>query len=313
MSSAQAFYFLLHSSMSHSKYSWKREYLKLSLGGKRDRLEKVVEYEDKTIYRPTGLGFGLPFGIVRSSKLEYTQALLRFRQDATARKRQAELEREQRQLTEKKMGGLRGLGPAKPASMPVAMVADTVPAAGLFDDFTIVDTEFQGEYLLEVAAIRYKNWVEVDRYVSFVRFTDWLFPRTTELTGITEAQVKRAPLESKVLDDFITLAQGSLLIAHNLSADRSKFEAACMRQGRAMLANKWFCTLALARARRPKGSKCGLTDLCELFKFGNQGAHRALSDVERTFKVLRHFHLEQPLLSLDPKAKAAAQSQLFAA
>lgn len=316
MSSAQAFYFLLHSSMSHSKYSWKREYLKLTLGGKRDRLESVVEYEDKTMFRPAGLGFGLPFGVQRSTKLEYTKALLRFRQDSTKRKQQAAFEREQRKLAQEKLNGIRGLASA-PKTAPLLVVTtpdpEPEPSTGLFDDFTIIDTEYQGDFMLELAAIRYKNWQEVDRYQSFVRFTDWLWPKTTELTTITEQQVRRATPETAVLQRFITLAGDSLLIAHNVGADRSKLQHACMRQGREMLPNKWFCTLQLARARSAKGAKCGLTDLCDRLKFSNQGAHRAMSDVERTFKVLRHFHLEQPLLSLDPKAKAAAQSQLFAA
>jgi DNA polymerase III epsilon subunit-like protein len=310
MKSAPAFYFLLHEAMSNTKYSWRREYLKLTAS----KLSRVVEYEDKTMYQPASPKLGLPWGVVPSNRAEYAAALLRFRKDAAERRQQAEVEKEARKLADKKLNGIRGLGPApQPHPMRVATTPALVPSTALFDDFTIVDTEYQGEHLLEVAAIRYKNWQEVDRYVSFVRFTQWIFPLISEKTGITESDVNRAPLESKVLQAFLTLAGDSLLIAHNIGADRSKFEAACKRQGMPMLTNKWFCTLALARARRPKGAKCGLTELCDLFKFGNQGAHRALSDVERTYKVLRHFHQEQPLLSLDPKAKAAAQSNLFAA
>jgi DNA polymerase III epsilon subunit-like protein len=313
MSSAQAFYFLLHSSMSHSKYSWKREYLKLTLGGKRDRLESVIEYEDKTIYRPTQLSFGLPYGCQRITKLDYTQALLRFRKDANERKRQAELDKAARKLSEQKLNGIRGLAAtAKPANLRVTTTPELAPAAGLFDDFTIVDTEYQGDYLLEVAAIRYKNWVEVDRYESFVHFTEWLWPKTTELTGITARHLAKGTPEAKVLQAFAKLAEGSLVIAHNIGADRSKFEKACMRQGLEMLPNKWFCTLALARARLPKGTKCGLTELCDRFKFGNKGAHRAMSDVERTLKVLLHFYQEDPITTLEPKARKAAPT-LFAA
>lgn len=311
--SMQAFYFLLHSSMSHSKYSWKREYLKLTLGGKRDRLECVVEYEDNTIYRPTGLGFGLPFGIVRSTKLEYTQALLRFRQDATKRKQQAEADKEARKLADKKLVGLRGLGPAP--QLPALRVTTTEPAptTGLFDDFTIIDTEYQHDVLLEVAAIRYKNWQPVEEYVSFVRYMGWVSPFTTQHTNITEANVRGGTAEKTVLEELKRLAGDSLLIAHNIGADRSQLEKASARQGLATLPNKWFCTMALARAREPKGAKCGLTDLCDRYRFGNVNAHRALSDVKRTFLMLRHYHQQYPLLSLDPKAKAAAQSQLFAA
>jgi hypothetical protein len=189
MSSQHTFYFLLQETMNNSKYSWRREYLKLTLGGKRDKLEKVVEYEDKTIYRPTGLAFGLPYQVRRSTKLEYTQALLRFRKDAADRKRLAELEKQLRKDADKKLNGVRGMDfPTKPmpAPVPVAMVASMVPAAGLFDDFVVVDTEYQGNFLLEVAAQRYINWQPAGKtFKSYVRFTDWLWPKTTEVTGIT--------------------------------------------------------------------------------------------------------------------------------
>jgi DNA polymerase III epsilon subunit-like protein len=315
MSSPQAYYFLLQETMNHSKYSWRREYLKLTLGGKRDKLEKVVEYEDKTIYRPTGLAFGLPYQVRRSTKLEYTQALLRYRKDAADRKRLAELEKQLRKEADKKLNGVRGMDhPAKPMPAPVTMVADTVPAGGLFADFVVVDTEYQGKFLLEVAAQRYTNWQPVGKpFKSYVRFTDWLWPKTTEVTGITAYDVERAPTEAKVLADFLAYVGTSLLVAHNIGADRSKFEEARLRQRYPEpIPNLWFCTLALARARLPKSTPCGLGELCQRFGFSRHGAHQALRDVEMCFQVLRHFHQEAPITSLDPKARKAAPT-LFAA
>jgi DNA polymerase III epsilon subunit-like protein len=309
MKSAPAFYFLLHENMTHTKYSWRREYLKLTAS----KVSRVVEYEDKTLYRPASPKLGLPWGVVPSTRAEYAAALLRFRKDAAERKLQLEQEREQRQLAEKKLNGLRGMDTLKPAPLHVATTPAPVPGAALFDDFTIVDTEYQGEFLLEVAAIRYKNWQPVGQaLVSYVRCTEWIWPKTTQLTGITQEMVRNAPEEVDVLRAFMQLAEGSLLIAHNVGADRSKLEAASKRAGEP-LPNSWFCTLALARARLPKGTKCGLGELVERFGFSRRGHHQALADVQMCFQVLRHFHQEQPLLSLDPKAQAAAQSTLFAA
>ncbi|MGI4862406.1 MAG: 3'-5' exonuclease [Janthinobacterium lividum] len=302
--------------MSHSKYSWRREYLKLTLGGKRDRLEKVVECEDKTIYRPTGLEFGLPYYTRRSSKLEYTQALLRYRKDAAERKRAADADKAARKLADQKLNGIRGMAGPRPmvqvAAVPVH-VATPVQEADLFGDFTIVDTEYQDKHLLEVAAIRYKNWQPVGQLVSYVRFREWVTPRTTELTGITAEVLYNAPHEKAVLQAFVQLAEGSLLIAHNIGADRSQLERARQRQGaEGELPNRWFCTMKLARARLPKSTPCGLGELCQRFGFSRHGAHQALRDVEMCFQVLRHFHQEDPILSLDPKARKAAP-QLFPA
>jgi DNA polymerase-3 subunit epsilon len=313
MSSTQAFYFLLHETTNSSSYSWRREYLKLSLG-KVCRLEKVVEYENKTIYRPTGLAFGLPFGVKLSSKLEYTQALLRYRKDAAVRKRLAEIEKEQRKLADKKLNGIRGLGPA-PQLPPlrVSTTPELVSGTGLFDDFTIVDTEYQDKQLLEIAAIRYKNWEPVGQLVSYVRFREWLAPRITQLTGITAEMLYNAPQEREVLQAFLKLAEGSLLVAHNIGADRSQIERARQRQGaEGELPNLWFCTMKLARARLPKSTPCGLGELCDRFGFSRRGHHQALTDVQMCFQVLRHFYQEDPITTLDPKARKAAPT-LFAA
>jgi DNA polymerase-3 subunit epsilon len=313
MSSKPALYLLHTSTLNREKCSWRREYFKLTLTGK---LTSVSETEDKIFLFTRYPKLWLPAGCVLTTRAEYAAALLRFRKVDTERKRLAELEKAARKQADKKLNGIRGMGPARqaPAPVTVAMVADTVPAAGLFDDFVVVDTEYQGAFLLEVAAIRYKNWQPVGKpFKSYVRFTDWLWPKTTEVTGITADDVARAPTEAKVLADFLAFAGTSLLVAHNIGADRSKFEAARIRQRYPEpLPNLWFCTLALARTRLPKSTPCGLGELCLRFGFSRHGAHQALRDVEMCFQVLRHFHQEDPITTLDPKARKAAPT-LFAA
>ena len=95
MSSTPAFYFLLHETLSNEKYSWKREYLKLSATRRgKLRLESVVEYESKVMYRPAYPKLGLPWGVVASTRAEYAAALLRFRKAEAIRQQQLNLEKE---------------------------------------------------------------------------------------------------------------------------------------------------------------------------------------------------------------------------
>jgi hypothetical protein len=91
-----------------------------------------------------------------------------------------------------------GFTPNLPAPPPAPVV---VPAAGLLDDFTVLDLEFQnpGGILLEVAAIRYVNWQPVGQYVSFVRFRGELNFHVAKLTGIMRDDVWNAPEEKAVL------------------------------------------------------------------------------------------------------------------
>ncbi|MGI4736304.1 MAG: 3'-5' exonuclease [Janthinobacterium lividum] len=192
-------------------------------------------------------------------------------------------------------------GPFVPALSAPPTPALAVEASGLLDDFTVLDLEFQPKpsALLELAAIRYVNWQPVGKVVSFVQCRQELNPHVARLTGITRADVFNAPPEKAVLQAFFKLAEGSVLVAHNIAADRNQLEAARTRCGATKpLANPWLCTLALAKTRRSKGAACGLGELCLDFGINAVGAHRALRDVEMCFQVLRHFQQQQPITEL---------------
>jgi DNA polymerase III alpha subunit (gram-positive type) len=207
-------------------------------------------------------------------------------------------------------------GPFTPA-LPALAAEPSQVAAGLLDDFTVLDLEFQPKpsALLELAAIRYVNWQPVGKVVSFVQCRQELNPHVAKLTGITRSDVFNAPPEKAVLQAFFKLAENSVLVCHNIGADRNQLEAARTRCGAtAPLANQWLCTLALAKTRRSKGAACGLGELCLDFGINALGAHRALRDVEMCFQVLREFHKQQPITELitsTAKPKAAGQGQLF--
>jgi DNA polymerase III epsilon subunit-like protein len=312
MSKVTALYLLHHVALNREKCSWRREYFRFTLKG---RLSSVSETEDKVLTYTVYPKIWLPAGCVLSTRAEYQAARVRYRQDAAERKRLAVLEKQRKEHMQESLDIARGFLPPRVKPTPLLVIEPTPEVvANPFDEFTIIDTEYQHDVLLEVAAIRYKNWQPVQEYVSFVQYTGWVSPFTTQHTGITEANVRGGTPEKQVLEELLKLAGNSLLIAHNIGADRSQLEKASARQALPVLTNKWFCTMALARAREPKGAKAGLTELCDRYRFGNVNAHRALSDVKRTFLILRHYHQQHPLLSLDPKAKAAAQSTLeFAA
>jgi DNA polymerase III epsilon subunit-like protein len=72
--------------------------------------------------------------------------------------------------------------------------------------------------------------------------------------------------------------------------------------------------MALAKLRLPKDQKCGLSDLCQLFKIANEDHHRAMNDAEACYQVLRQLHIQQPITELvtsTAKAKNVGQGSLF--
>jgi DNA polymerase-3 subunit epsilon len=303
-----------------SQCSYKVEYFRLN---EDELLESVSVYADGLAYRSRPAPFPVPVGVGPSTASAYDQAQAKAQACEKKRKEEAKAEKELRKKVEamrQLLGSPLAVAQAEPAALtglPVGVAEPapecseatptllmpaqpTTPPPHLLDDFTVLDLEFQGTDLLEVAAIRYRNWEPVGELVSFVQFRSPVWRPITELTGITALHVYDAPAEKWVLQQFKKLAGDSLLVCHNLSADRRILEAARTRQGaQQALANQWLCTLALARKRRPKGAKCGLSELCHDFKIKTRGAHRAKRDVEMCFQLLRRFHEQQPITKGD--------------
>jgi DNA polymerase-3 subunit epsilon len=328
MSSAQAFYFLLHSSMSHSKYSWKREYFELTADG---HLSSVSEYEDKTSFTSIIPKLYLPAGVVMCTREDYRAAKLRHVQALRAALKKERAEREARKLL--RGGKLTEQAEHEALAQEVLLTAAEVglqPAAAPADvlaDYTVFDCETTGfsaekDHLLEIAATRYNNSVPVDTMQSFVRYTGFIPPRITQLTGIDTNLVFRAPESMAVLQRFRQLAGDSLLVGHNVAFDLRFVNAARARLGAyEALPNSFLCTQVVATRHYPTATSHKLGELCARFGISNAGAHRAGADVLMTAKLLQHMHTQRPITAelvnatgtSKPKAKAAANPELFAA
>ncbi|TGE29711.1 3'-5' exonuclease [Hymenobacter metallicola] len=209
---------------------------------------------------------------------------------------EAKRKAEEEALKSLRKGMSRNQHAAEEADVAEPVPVGSAPTPHFLADFTVLDLEFQGTDLLELAAIRYQDWQPVNQLQSFVRFRGPLNHHVTKLTGITSADVWNAPEEKAVLRQFKALADDSLLVCHNLSADRRILEAARTRQGAPVpLPNQWFCTLALSRQRLPTAPSHKLGDLCTSFGISAHGAHRALRDVEMCAGLLQRFHQLEPI------------------
>lgn len=318
-------YFLLTTGLSRGQddatakkkvCTWHREYFRVD--GEFGTLTSVNEIEDGLMWFSVGALLPVPARALPSTAEAYDAAYKRYQVKAKARR-----EREAKEKAFKKQcasGDIYGLRTSEMEEVPavealpdvsvnvsvnVTVTAEPIAAPHLLDDFTVLDLEFQQEDLLEVAGIRYQGWEPVAEFVSFVQFRKPVWRPITDLTGITALHVYDAPEEKSVLQQFKKLAGDSLLVCHNISADRRVLEAARTRQGAtAELANPWLCTLALARRRvkaglLPKDQKCGLGELCHGFKIKTMGAHRAKRDVQMCFHLLKHLHAQNPVIAAD--------------
>ncbi|HWI02312.1 MAG TPA: exonuclease domain-containing protein, partial [Acidimicrobiales bacterium] len=92
-------------------------------------------------------------------------------------------------------------------------------------------------------------------------------PEITVLTGITEAMVLPAPWIEEVLPSFLQFLGDAVIVGHNVRFDMRFLQSALASSGRALLANRFVDTCALARRLvRDEVPNCtlGLDDLFEL-------------------------------------------------
>lgn len=91
-----------------------------------------------------------------------------------------------------------------------------------FDNLVIFDLETTGtlpryDDIIQIAAVRMLagKIEEDDSFFSYIKPRQPLSPFIISYTGITQNDVKNAPLLSKVLPDFFEYCKDSLLVAHN--------------------------------------------------------------------------------------------------
>jgi DNA polymerase-3 subunit epsilon len=302
--STSALYFVLATSLGRKDCSWKKEWFELTATGK---LTSISEYEDKVIYRSEGFMLSLMVGVKACSAADYAGALARCLAAEEKDREQVQRDKEARSV----------------------LKAQPTLGDDLLADFTVFDCETTGfsaagdDRLLELAAVRYREGKACEQFQSFVRCTRDIPFKVQQLTGITPQLVRQAPESKQVLQSFRALAEGSLLVGHNVTFDIRFVNAERMRLGAtAELSNPFLCTQVVAASRYPGPHKLG--DLCGRFGIPNDGAHRALNDVLMTGALLLHMHAEQPITpelvnatsaaKFKKKAKAAAQPTLdFAA
>ena len=94
--------------------------------------------------------------------------------------------------------------------------------------------------IIEIAAIRFKHGEITDRFVSLVNPEFDIPHLITEITGISNSMVFKAPKEAEIVDSFLTFLGDSPLVAHNIHFDEQFLSNLCLRHNkeeRVMLEN----------------------------------------------------------------------------
>ncbi|MBR8464773.1 3'-5' exonuclease [Campylobacter sp. faydin G-140] len=194
--------------------------------------------------------------------------------------------------------------------------------------FCVVDIETSGGttdgQIIEIGAIKIKNGIEIGRFESFVA-APHIPESISELTGITDADLKDAPSLASVLERFKTFLGTSVFVAHNVNFDYGFISYSLQKLGFSILLNRKICTIDLARRTIPS-QKYGLGALKEILGITNTH-HRALNDAIAAAEIFKYslkqlpfsvqsvedlikFSKTAPSLRISPKVETITQGEL---
>ena len=147
--------------------------------------------------------------------------------------------------------------------------------------------------IIEIAACKIKNNQVVDEFTTFVNPRRKISEFTTNLTSITDDDVRNAPFIETAIIDFYNFFKGSILVAHNATFDNSHLYRNLSDQGIKDVVFPTIDTLQLARVcYGDKLKKFNLKAVSKFFDVELEQHHRAISDAKTTayvfLKMLNH-------------------------
>lgn len=161
------------------------------------------------------------------------------------------------------------------------VVVFDIETTGFFPD--------QGDEIISIGAvkIRGEEILEEEIFYSLVRIDNILSPEIEKLTGITDLELKEAPLLSEVLIQFFDFTRGVTLVAHHANHEKSFLQHASWKLFRTPIKHRIIDTSFLHRIAEPDLKLMRLEDFCEHHAIPVENRHHALGDALLTAKLWR--------------------------
>lgn len=150
-------------------------------------------------------------------------------------------------------------------------------------DFIVLDFETTGldkvyDSIIEIAAIRFENGVEKEKYVTLVKPLLHIPPEATAINHITNQMVRNAPSEKDTIPKLIDFIGDSIIVGHNVNFDIGFLEIAAQRQGKNVQYN-YIDTMSIAKKLFPDLPDYKLGTIAQFLDFDISSLHRAEADV----------------------------------
>jgi DNA polymerase III epsilon subunit family exonuclease len=158
--------------------------------------------------------------------------------------------------------------------------------------YVVVDLETTGlrpgsSQICEIGAVKIVGFEIVDEFETLVDPRVALSPTITAITGLTNGQLRGAPVPRVAVSRFLSFAGDAVLVAHNARFDLAFLDRETELLTGSRLAAPVVDTVSLARrvlaGRVPRAS---LAQLSYFFGTSVQPCHRALPDAQATAEVL---------------------------
>lgn len=155
------------------------------------------------------------------------------------------------------------------------------------EDYVVIDIETTGlspryDAIIELAAIKVNENIEVDRFSSLVNPGFKIDPFISELTGITNEMLQGAEKIESVLPKFLDFIGNFHLVGHNVNFDINFIYDNSIKILQKPLTNDFTDTMRVSRFVLKNLPHHRLKDLAEFYKINYENAHRALSDCKIT-------------------------------
>lgn len=138
---------------------------------------------------------------------------------------------------------------------------------------------------IELGAVKVVDGIITEAFSTFVKPSCPIPEEITNITSITDEDVKNAPTMEQVIPDFYKFSRGSILVGHNVIQYDKPILDRYAKQYRYLFDNRVVDTLLVAR-KTLTSKNYKLITICEYLGISLEGAHRAVNDCEATAKAL---------------------------
>lgn len=156
--------------------------------------------------------------------------------------------------------------------------------------YVICDIEATGldadRDLIEIALITYEDEKIVEIYETLINPLRTIPEYISNLTSITNRDLKEAPKFYEVADAIRMRLEGAVFVSHNTEFDLGLLRKKYAEMGQELKV-KNFCTLKVAQHEIPGLSNYNLDALCSFFLIKNTNRHRAIGDAKATLQLFK--------------------------